>query len=130
MLRKRAVVLLVLAAVVCCGIFATRVSYAYDTLNEVCSQPGVEGSATCEARTADNPIAGPNGLLIKITRIIAIIGGIASVIIMLAAGINYMTANGDAQKTAHAKAMIRGAIIGLIVLALASTIVAFVVSRL
>lgn len=125
-----AVVLLLSATFLCGGAAMARTAYAYDTLNEVCSQPGVDGSATCQARTPDNPLAGPNGLLIKIIRIIAMVGGIASVIIMIAAGINYMAANGDAQKTAHAKAMIRGALIGVVVLTLAATIVGFVVSRL
>ena len=56
--------------------------------------------------------------------------GIILVLIVLYAGYLYMTSGGEAEKTNRAKAMIRNAVIGLIIILSAWAIVRFVIDRL
>jgi len=56
--------------------------------------------------------------------------GVVAVIIILAAGIFYITSQGDASKIARAKQAITGAIIGLVVVILAFAITNFVIGAI
>ncbi|MBL8122451.1 hypothetical protein JNM87_06935 [Candidatus Saccharibacteria bacterium] len=49
---------------------------------------------------------------------------------IMVSGFRYITSGGDSQKIASAKNTLIGAIIGLVVIALAQTIITFVLSRL
>ena len=78
----------------------------------------------------DNSIYGPNGIITKIANIIAIIVGVAAVIIIVIAGIQYMLSTGDPGKVSRAKDAIIYAVVGLVVVVLARTLVAFVIGKL
>lgn len=115
----------------CTPLAVGTVSAQYDPLNEVCQSGSASSkSSSCQSRTVNNPLIGANGLLHKVSRIIAMVGGLSAVIVMIVAGLNYMTTNGDAQKVSHAKDIIRGALIGLVIIALAQGIIEFVMSRI
>lgn len=123
--------LIVLATTLFC-LFLPVSAYAssYNPLGDTCdSGGGAKTSATCSAGTAD-PITGPNGILRKVSLIIAVIAGIAAVIVIMVSGFLYITSGGDAQKAASARHGILGAVIGLAIIALAETLVIFVVSKL
>ena len=96
--------------------------------SDICSSKG----ATDEAKNA----AGCNGsgnLTNSITSILkAIIGviGLVAVVFIIIGGVNYMTSNGDPQKTKKAKDTILYAAIGLIICALAFAIVNFVIGNI
>lgn len=75
------------------------------------------------ANTGQNPII--DGLETIIV-ILSIIIGIASVIMIIIGGLSMITANGDAQAVARARSGIIYALIGLVIVALAQTLVAFV----
>lgn len=103
---------------------------AYNPLSSACnSGGGARNSTACSADGRD-PISGPNGALRKVSFIIASIAGVIAVIIIIIAGFEYVTSNGDAQKTANARTAIIGAAIGLVIIAAAQTILLFVVKQL
>lgn len=114
------------------GVFAlSPASASADLLpggSAVCKQAA--GSAACQqnaVKKGENPAT---ELIAKITLIIAVVAGIAAVIMIIVSGLRFISSGGDAQKVAGAKNNLVGAIIGLVIIALASTIVSFVVGKL
>ena len=98
---------------------------------DICSGTGAT-SAYCKSKTTTttDPIAGPNGILIKVTDLIAIVAGIVLVVMLIIAGIRYITSVGDSAGIQKAKDTIMHALTGLVVIVLARTLIAFVVSRI
>ncbi len=78
----------------------------------------------------NNSIYGPNGIITKIANIVAIIVGVAAVIVIVIAGIQYMLSTGDPSKVSRAKDAIIYAVIGLVVVVLARTLVVFIIGKL
>jgi hypothetical protein len=91
----------------------------------VCQGDGVSGSSA-----KDNPLLGSNGLLIKISAIMAVIGGLSAMIVAIVAGLKYVTSGGDPAKAQGATRTLVNAIIGIVVIVLAESIIAFVLSRI
>jgi len=90
-----------------------------------------QGSAVCnDVSNTNNPIFGQNSLIIGIANVIAYIAGIIAIIILIVGSIKYITSNGDSNAVSSAKSTIIGALIGLAIIALAYTIIDFVVTRL
>ncbi|MBI2007965.1 hypothetical protein HYS85_01880, partial [Candidatus Saccharibacteria bacterium] len=106
---------------------------------DVCNQaPSSEVCKEAQNQSGDDPISGPGGIINKAANIIAIISGVAAVIIIIIGGIMYATAGGAAvgqragdspNRAKKAQAAITGALIGLVVIALAWTITRFIVDR-
>jgi Type IV secretion system pilin len=90
------------------------------------------GSAVCESKTRgdDDPIAGPNGMLADITNILAVVAGMAAVIVLVVSGIRYVTSDGDAGNVKSAKHTAQYALIGLIVIVVARALISFVILEL
>lgn len=110
---------------------ATPAYAAQPILDAACQQGGGagKGSAAC-SEDGSNPISGNNGVLVRITRIMAIIAGIAAVIIIMIAGLVYITANGDPSRTSQAKSTIIYAAVGLIIIGLSQAIISLIVNRI
>ena len=100
------------------------------------------GSAKDQACTAVNSLQGNNGdscdssdgpSIQKLVRLslemLSIAAGVIAVIMLIIAGLNYMTAAGDATKVSHGKSTLIYAIVGLVVVAFAQFIVRFVLAR-
>jgi hypothetical protein len=122
--------LLVLATLLCLSLPAAA-SAAFNPLGDACGSGGqASSSSVCPVSGSQNPIAGPNGALKKISLIIATIAGIAAVIIIVVAGFQFVIAAGDAQKVASARSALLGAIVGLVIISAAESIILFVVSKL
>jgi type IV secretory pathway VirB2 component (pilin) len=121
-------IILSLIALTC--LLLPTTAYAYDPLSNACGAGGgtASGSTACGANGSD-PITGKNGILEKAATIIAGVAGVAAVIIIIVAGITFATSGGNAQRIESARSAIIGAVVGLIIIALASTIVAFVAGR-
>jgi len=101
----------------------------YNPLGNACnSGGGVAGSDNCHAGATD-PLSGPNGALMRVSLIISILGGIVAVIILLVASLMFVTSNGDPQKAASARSAVIGAVIGLVIIATAESIVIFVLKN-
>lgn len=71
----------------------------------------------------------PEGSLSNIITLVFVIAGGTAVIILIIAGIKYMTSRGEPEKVAAAKNTIIYAAIGLILLALATSLVRFVARK-
>jgi hypothetical protein len=123
---------MILFAMLSTLLFAAPALAAYNPLSgngKACSAGGA-GSTGCTAGNgATDPISGPNGLLKKVTLIISAIAGLAAVIIIIVSGFQFITAGGDAQKVASARSTLIGAIIGLVIILAARSILIFVLNR-
>lgn len=107
---------------------AAAPALAYDFVPACKDQPS---AAACQdANPTKNPIYGPDGIITKIANIIALIVGVAAVIVIIIAGIQYMLSTGDATKVNNAKNAILYAVAGLVVAVFARTIVVFFVDKL
>lgn len=87
-------------------------------------------SAVCTSSTTIDPISGNNGILVQAANIIAIMGGVAAVIIIIISGIKFMTAGGDAEKIKSARNTIINALIGIVIIILSRGIILFVTTKL
>lgn len=97
---------------------------AWNPFGEVdCGDPRLRDSAVCET---DGGTA-PNALLLNAADILAVVAAIGAVIVIVLAGIRYITAAGDPNQVSQAKNTIIFAIVGLIIIALARSIVAIVI---
>ena len=111
---------------------------AVDVLSPVCSNPDAatqpevcQGSGGGNSTDpATNPIYGPNGILTKAINILSLIAGVAAVIVIMIAGLRYVTSSGDPNTVAGAQKTIIYGVVGLVVVALAQVIVVFVLSKL
>jgi hypothetical protein len=89
-------------------------------------------SAVCQdaSHPRTNPLVGPDGLLVKIANVIAVIAGIAAVIIIILAGLRLVTSGGNTDDAVGARRAVIYAAVGLIVIALARAIIILILSRL
>jgi len=115
------------------SVTAKPIYAAFEPFGDACQ--GVNDSSVCndqakDQSTANNSIYGPNGILTKIVRLMAIAIGVVAVIVIMIAGIRFALSGGDATKVATAKSTILYAVVGLIVAALAQSIVIFVLDKL
>lgn len=122
---------IMLLLVVGISIFAvsTPAAAVYAPYGKVDCSKVKDGSAVC-SRGAGDPITGPNGIIRKVTQIIAILAGAAAVIIIVLSGIRYITSAGDAEGVSRAKKTIIFAAVGLIVIATGQAIINFVLNRI
>jgi hypothetical protein len=88
------------------------------------------GSGTAACSGGNEEISGTNGIILRATELVSIIAGIAAVIIIMIAGIMFITAAGDSNKISTAKKTIVYAVVGLVVIVLARTIVTFVIGNI
>ena len=113
------------------GLVAPLPASAANVFGDACSNAKVKTSAVCQDSGAKtNPLTGSNGLLIKITQIIAVVAGAAAVLIIIISGLRYVLANGDTAQAMNARNSILYAVVGLVVIAIAASIISFVVSKL
>jgi len=110
---------------------AATCSTAGNPLSCACGAGGgaASGSSSCHTSGTD-PISGPNGALKKISIILSFVAGVAAVVVILVAGLMFVTAGGDAQKIAGARKTIIGAVVGLVIIAASETLLIFVLNKL
>ncbi len=77
-----------------------------------------------------NSIFGKDGILLKITNIVSIFVGVASVIMIVVGGLKYVLSSGDPNNTTSARNTVIYAIVGLVVAVMAQVIIAFVINKL
>lgn len=105
---------------------------AVDVFQDACqSAPSSSACTDNRNQTAgSNSIYGPNGVLTKAARLIAVVVGIASVVMIIIGGFKYVTSSGDPNNVKSAKDTILFAIVGMIVAVSTQAIVLFVLERL
>ncbi len=103
---------------------------AFNPFEDVCNSAG-SSSAVCQEQKNGNtnPLTGPNGLFFGISRIIAIIAGTSAVIIVIVSGLRFVTSGGDPAKAKAAKDALVAALVGLVIIVLAGSIISLVLSR-
>lgn len=130
---KRLVLTLVTFLTLVSGTFALAApafAAGSDVLDNACKDNAAAAkSAACD-NSKSTKITGKDGVLANVSRIVATIAGIAAIIIMIAGGLMFVTSNGDASKAGTARNTILYAGIGLVVIAMAQTIITLVVNRL
>lgn len=102
------------------GVYAAAGS---DAKTAVCAGVGLTGSSC-----GDNGAQAENAIG-AFVNILSIIIGIAAVLMIIVAGLRFITSSGDTSKVAGAKNSIIYALIGLVVVAIAQTIVHFVFAK-
>lgn len=108
-------------------------TFAADVIDPICQNADPNNRpAICKENDAaqGNPLFGPDGILTKAVQIISLVVGIAAVIVIIIAGIRFMTSSGDPQKVSSARNAIIYAAVGVAVASAAQFIVAFVLSKL
>jgi len=109
------------------GILAPAGAKAADPFfDEICKGAGSKSPA-CQDK--EETISGNEGIVLKAANLVAIFAGVAGVIMIMVGGFQYITANGDSSKISSAKNVIIYALVGLLIVALARTIVGFVIGR-
>lgn len=98
---------------------------AFAPLGDACRANNNQ-SAAC-GTTNQDPITGNNGVLAKATQLIAVIAGVAALIMLVVSGLFYVTSDGDPSKISSAKSTLIGAIIGLAIVAVAQGLITFVI---
>jgi hypothetical protein len=117
-----------------CSVFLTasrQPSYAATGLEQSCKGPAASSPVCTEAdSTTGNPLVGADGIITRVIQLIVLITGIAAVIVIIIAGLRYITSSGDATKVESAKNAILFAVIGIVIAVMAQAIVTFVLSKL
>ncbi len=99
---------------------------AQSSKTAVCEGLGIASGKSCDDPKADKTVEDTIKLAIRIFELII---GVIALFTIITAGLNYINSGGDGSKTATAKNRIMYAAIGLIVVALAETIVQFTLNR-
>jgi hypothetical protein len=89
--------------------------------------PDVAGGNCTTPADASEPNV--NTTLASVINLLSIVAGIIAVIMIIIAGVKFMTSGGDAGKVASARSSVIYAIIGLVIVVLSQTFVFFVVDR-
>ena len=112
------------------GLGLSAPAFAVDPLQEAC-QGAAASSATCQGRSggASNPLTGPSGVLTKATQIIAIVTGIAAVIMIIIGGFRFVLAGGDVSALTSARKTVIYAAVGAVIAISAQFIVTFVIGK-
>lgn len=84
-------------------------------------------AAACHVDGSD-PVTGPAGLLVDIAWVVSYVAGAAAIILILVGAIRYMTSGGDPGSVKKAKDSVLYALIGVVVVVIARTLIFFVVS--
>jgi hypothetical protein len=110
-------------------LLAKRRFAAFNPLDRACTGDAAQ-SAACQDKDKADSITGPKGVIVRVTNIVATVAGVAAVLAIVIYGIMIVISYGDSGKVTQARNAIIGAATGLVVVALARTIVVFVVNRL
>lgn len=84
-----------------------------------------QNAVVCSTDGKD-PISGSNGILKKITNLIALLAGVVAVILVVISGFQFITSGGDPGKVASARSALIGALVGVVIVVAAQAILVFV----
>lgn len=118
---------LLVGIILCLIILSPLTAGAADPFQQVCTSK-TANSAVCQS-PSDNPVFGPNGVVTKVTQIVAEIVGVAAVIMILISGLRFVTADNPEGVSGARKGLIF-ALIGVVVALFAQAIVFFVLRKL
>lgn len=126
--------LFLLAAPAALSVSSATVLAAADIKGSLCTGTDLEvgdpNKAKCNTDAGGSGEGKLNALITQIINIISVIVAIVAVIMLIFGGFRYVTSGGAADKVKGAKDTILYALIGLVIVALAQTVVKFVVNKL
>jgi hypothetical protein len=108
----------------------TGLSSTPDIQNSLCAGANLDVTSNCQSGiTGQDATDTINDIIADVINIFSLIVGIVSVIMIIVGGFRYITSGGDSNNVSSAKNTILYAIIGLIIVALAQSIVRFILGR-
>ena len=124
-------------SLICLCLFAAPLTVsAYDAFRVDCSGEAAK-SAVCQDDKKTDNLTGNNGALLKIADIVAYVAGAAAIIMIIVGAIKFATSGSDISTSSRtdtdvedAKHMIANALIGLVIIILAKTIIVFVIKKI
>ena len=123
---------LFLSALLLLGLVMTplaTVGAQFDPTDQACTGAAAN-SSVCKADGENDPIAGQEGILLRVVGILSYVVGAASLIVIIYAGLKYVLANGDATSITTARNAILYALIGVVVFTLSQIIIRFLLGKL
>jgi hypothetical protein len=112
---------------------AQHVFAADDPLKTICDEAIKDNPtdipATCNANTTD-PVAGKDGIILRVARIISAVAGVAAVVMVIYSGAQLIMSGGDSQKVATARKTLIYALVGSVLLIFAQPIITFILNRI
>jgi|SRR5581483_10858720 len=96
-----------------------------DAKGDACAGIGLAGGSCTGNGSADRA----NTLATTLINVFSVVVGVIAVVMIIIAGAKFITSNGDTSKVASAKTSIIYAIVGLIIVVLAQTIVHYVITK-
>lgn len=104
------------------------VSAQFDPLESACDSTTSDASV-CQVDGNNNPIAGSEGIILRVVRILSYVVGVASVLMVIFGGLKFITANGDSNNISSGRNTILYALIGVVVFLISQLIIRFVLSN-
>lgn len=101
-----------------------------NVLDPVCPTSGAGSTAHVCSSQNNTQIDGSGGIIVKTTRIVAVITGVASIIMIMVGGFKYVISQGESAEINSAKNTILYALVGLVISVSAPFIIGFVINRL
>ena len=112
-------------------VFATVQVQAFDAFEDICAEdPNATVCQEAAKGESEDPLTGNDSIINTIANVVALITAVIAVIIIIVAGITMTLSGGDSAKIQSSRNAIIYAAIGLVVVALARTVVIFVVDRI
>lgn len=105
------------------------VSVSAGVLDGACQSNGGAGSPSAACTGQQEQISGKNGILYRVTQLIARFAGVAAILLIVVSGILFVTANGEAGRVASARSTLIGAVVGLVIVIAAESILKFVLTK-
>lgn len=98
--------------------------------DEACVAVDASAGGKCSQEKLDKGSTDLSERINKVVDVVSVLVGIIAVIMIIIAGLRYVTSNGDSGSVGSAKNTLLYAVVGLIVVAFAQTIVKFVLNRI
>lgn len=122
---QKAKVLLLALLVMASFVVVTSHSPVFaDAKADVCSGVNMAGGSGCGGGDADI-----TKVVKVVIQILSLVAGIAAVVMIIVAGLRYITSGGDSSGVSGAKSSLIYALVGLVIVALAQVIVHFVLGK-
>lgn len=121
---------LIIASLLAFSALTPAVALAYNPLDRACTGAAANSNVCKDAASQKkdtNPVV---TIIADATRIILLIIGFASVIMIVASGIGLITSGGNSESVSGAKKRLTGAITGLVIAGLAWFLTSYIINRL
>ena len=134
MMSKRILLQLLVVIGLLLPVFSGAASAQFNPLETSCEGLG-DNSAVCNEAdngqtTGEQPLVGDEGILTKVTNILALVAAVIAVIIIIIAGIGMTLSGGDGNKVSNSRNAIIYAAIGIAVIVVARGLVLFIINRI